>query len=177
MASISFAAHRKGKDECARREGTRRKGLGAAPSALGGWSVRCRSRRAGIERMSTGHSHYIILAPFAVPKKEEAQKVFRKGNKAKGTRCRGISLGKYLVRWRWGPTHRPTAHRTVGSYCSSPFADKKIRIPEWVSVFFGTAKLTKSEPFSASARAVSMLLSVMVSVPSLWLNVMTSLSS
>ena len=42
---------------------------------------------------------------------------------------------------------------------------------------FTTAKLTKSEPFSASARTASMSLSVMVSVPSLWLNVMTSLSS
>lgn len=34
---------------------------------------------------------------------------------------------------------------------------------------FGTAKLTKSEPNPASARAVSMSSNVMVSAPSLWL--------
>ena len=54
---------------------------------------------------------------------------------------------------------------------------KKQVVPFGDDLLFGTAELTKSEPFSFSARAVSISLSVMVWAPSLWLKAMISLSS
>ena len=45
--------------------------------------------------------------------------------------------------------------------------NKKQVVPFGDDLLFGTAELTKSEPSSCSARAVSMSLSVMVSAPSL----------
>ena len=59
----------------------------------------------------------------------------------------------------------PSLHKNLTGY------------PKWDNLLNGTAKLTKSEPNPASARAVSTSSSVMVSAPSLWLKVMTSLSS
>ena len=55
----------------------------------------------------------------------------------------------------------------------------EVELPETADVvlFSGAAELTKSEPFSFSAIAVSISLSVMVWAPSLWLKVMISLSS
>ena len=71
-----------------------------------------------------------------------------------------------------------TVHRTIAFEFSSPFyLEYKNGVSPKGYTVFGTAKLTKSEPFSASARAASMSLSVMVSAPSLWLSVITNLSS
>jgi len=50
-----------------------------------------------------------------------------------------------------------------------PSGINKNRKHRMVFPVFGTAKLTKSEPNPASARAVSMSSNVMVSAPSLWL--------
>ena len=38
-----------------------------------------------------------------------------------GLVCIFSRLGGRKLRWRWDPTHRPTAHRAVGFICSSPF--------------------------------------------------------